>query len=358
MLTLVGVRTATLPYRVLACYSAPTVTEPKQHHDALFKKTFSDVEHAAAEFRAVLAAPVVALTDFSTLALCPGSFVDETLAASQSDLLFTAQLANKPAFFYILFEHQSSPDKLMPLRLLRYILRILERHVEGKTPTEALPLPVVIPVVLHHSEGQWAVARSLEDLFDRELVAQAKLQELIPRLSFVLDDLSGLSDEQLEARALGLVPALTLWALRDARNPTRLVRTVAHWAEAMAELLRAPNGREALWTIFRYITLVADDSVATTLAAAIPDAKPQVKEALMTLAEKWMAEGEAKGKAEGEAKGKAEGKAEALRKLLMLKFGPVPESASLRIANASEADVDRWLERVLSADSLDAVLTA
>jgi len=324
------------------------VTEPKQHHDALFKKTFSEVEHAAAEFRAVLPPPLVALTDFSTLALCPGSFVDETLAGSQSDLLFTVQVANRPAFLYILFEHQSTPDKLMPLRLLRYVLRILERHVEGKTARTALPLPVVIPVVLHHGEGQWAVARRLEDLFDSDLVTQGGLEEVIPRLGFVLDDLSGLPDEQLEGRALGLVPALTLWALRDARSPTRLVRSFGHWAEAMAELLRAPNGREALWTLFRYITLVADDSVATTLAAAIPDAKSQVKEALMTLAEKWMAD--------GEAKGKAEGKAEALRKLLTLKFGPLPEATASRLATATQTDVDRWLELVLTADTLPAVL--
>ena len=332
----------------LAWYAAPTVTDPKQHHDALFKNTFSKVEHAAAELRAVLPAQLVALTDFSTLALCPGSFVDETLAGSQSDLLFTAQIANKPALLYILFEHQSTPDKLLPLRLLRYVLRILERHVEGKTKTEALPLPLVIPVVLHHSESGWNVARCLEDLFDKDLVAQANVQHLIPRLGFVLDDLSRVPDKDLEARALGLVPALTLWALRDSRNPTRLVQSVGHWAEAMAELLRAPNGREALWTVFRYITLVADDSVAATLAAAIPEAKPQVKEALMTLAEKWMAE--------GEAKGEAKGKAEALRKLLTLKFGALPEIAATRIASAPQADVDRWLELVLSASTLEGVL--
>ena len=328
------------------------MTDPKQHHDALFKSTFSDVEHAAAEFRAVLPASIVTLTDFSTLALCPGSFVDETLAGSQSDLLFTAQIANKPALLYILFEHQSTPDKLMPLRLLRYVLRILERHVTSKTKADSLPLPLVIPVVLHHSESGWNVARSLQDLFDTALVSQTDVQHLIPRFGFVLDDLSGMPDHDLEARALGLVPALTLWALRDARNPTRLLRSVEHWAEAMAELLRAPNGREALFTLFRYITLVADDSVATTLAAAIPDAKPQLKEALMTLAEKWMADGEAKGKAEGEAKGKAE----ALRKLLTLKFGPLPDATASRLSAATQADVDRWLELVLSADTLQAVL--
>ena len=47
------------------------MTEPKQHHDALFKKTFSEVEHGAAEFRAVLPPALVALSDFSTLTLCP-----------------------------------------------------------------------------------------------------------------------------------------------------------------------------------------------------------------------------------------------------------------------------------------------
>lgn len=80
---------------------------------------------------------------------------------------------------------------------------------------------------------------------------------------------------------------------------------------------------------------------------------------------KGKAEGEAKGKAEGEAKGKAEGeakgKADALRsvlaKLLTLKFGTVPQTAQLRIATASETTLERWAELVLSAPSLEAVLT-
>ena len=68
----------------------------------------------------------------------------------------------------------------------------------------------------------------------------------------------------------------------------------------------------------------------------------------MTLAEKW--------KAEGEAKGRAEGKAETLRKLLTLKFGVLTEPIARRIAGASEAELDCWIERVLIADTLDAVL--
>jgi hypothetical protein len=51
----------------------------------------------------------------------------------------------------------------MPLRLLRYVVRILESHVQdAATPSLALPLPLVIPVVLHHSETGWTAARSPE----------------------------------------------------------------------------------------------------------------------------------------------------------------------------------------------------
>jgi len=51
------------------------------------------------------------------------SYVDEALSASQSDLLFSVRVAERPALLFILFEHQSQPDRLMPLRLLRHILR-------------------------------------------------------------------------------------------------------------------------------------------------------------------------------------------------------------------------------------------
>jgi predicted transposase YdaD len=59
-----------------------------------------------------LPASLVARTDFSTLELCSGSFVDETLIGSQSDLLFSVKVGSMPALLYVLFEHQSSVDKL------------------------------------------------------------------------------------------------------------------------------------------------------------------------------------------------------------------------------------------------------
>lgn len=51
--------------------------------------------------------------------------------------------------------------------------------------------------------------------------------ESIPRLSFVLDDLRNVDDEALERRALGVVPTLTLCALRNARSPAALAQSLS-----------------------------------------------------------------------------------------------------------------------------------
>ena len=83
----------------------------------------------------------------------------------------------------------------------------------------------------------------------------------------------------------------------------------------------------------------------------------------MSYQQRWMdqgrAEGEAKGRAEGEAKGRAEGeamgRAEVLLKLLRLRFAEPPADMEQRVREASIEELDRWVERVLSAESLDDV---
>ena len=124
-----------------------TARMPPNPHDALFKWTFSQPELAAAELRAVLPPALVERLDLDRLALAEGSFVDRDLQGSQEDRLFSIPCGSALALVYVLFEHQSTVDPLMPLRLLEYMVRIWQRHVSERGGS-ALPLPVIIPVVL------------------------------------------------------------------------------------------------------------------------------------------------------------------------------------------------------------------
>jgi predicted transposase/invertase (TIGR01784 family) len=324
---------------VLACRR---LSGPPTPHDALFKRTFSDPAHARAELRAVLPAALLARLDLATLRPCPGSFVDAALASAHSDLLFAVELQGKPAFVYLLFEHQSTIDALMPLRILGYVVRILLQHAEQEG--EALPLPVVVPLVLHHSETGWTAPTRFEALFDPALVDADGLGELVPRFSFLLDDISRLPDEALWGRALGLVPSLTLWALRDAREPARLLASLPRWARLLRELAEAPSGRDALVALFRYLALVAD-LPADTLVQAVERAAPSSEDSMVTVAQQWLAQGEARGRAEGEARGRAE----AVLAVLEARGLPVSDRQRARVLGCTDLEqLERWVRRAVT----------
>jgi hypothetical protein len=79
---------------------------------------------------------------------------------------------------------------------------------------------------------------------------------------------------------------------------------------------------------------------------------PVIRHFYRELEAKGRAAWEAKGRAEGEARGKAK----ALHALLETKFPPLPRWASLRVSQASPAQVERWIKKVLAAETLEGVL--
>ena len=83
---------------------------------------------------------------------------------------------------------------------------------------------------------------------------------------------------------------------------------------------------------------------------------------LRRMRDKALTEGRAEGRATGRAEGRAEGlrvgEAEMLLRLLRARFGSVPEDAERRVTTADAETLLRWSERILTASSLEAVLTA
>jgi len=102
-------------------------------------------------------------------------------------LLFSVDLEGRPTFVYVLFEHQSSPDDFMPLRLLGYAVRVWERF--RRENDGARFLPPIVSVVLHHGENGWNRPVSFHDLFDAALLNDSQFGEFLPAFRFVLDDL-------------------------------------------------------------------------------------------------------------------------------------------------------------------------
>lgn len=322
------------------------MANPQSPHDALFKKVFANPAHSAEALRTALPPQVAQRIDWRSLDLVPGSFVDEHLVSSHSDLLFNATIDHGPGLIYCLFEHQSSVDRWMPVRLLKYVVRILDRHIE--TANEGY-LPIVLPVVLHHSLTGWTASTSLQDLFGPVALDPA-FAPFVPHFAFAIDDLSDLTDQALKQRAWSAFPTLAAWVLRDARHGDKWVISLPFWADSLAALSASPHGRDALVVILSYLYAV-NEHLPDHIQDAITRHVPAIKDIAMTAAEQLIA----RGKLEGKIEGKLEGEAIALTEILQAKFGVLSPYARTRIAAADEPSLKRWIVRAAIGSSVDFV---
>jgi flagellar biosynthesis/type III secretory pathway protein FliH len=64
------------------------------------------------------------------------------------------------------------------------------------------------------------------------------------------------------------------------------------------------------------------------------------------------------GRKQGERKGRHLGEVNLLRRLLVRRFGPLPSWVDERLAQASEAELEHWADRVLECAALDEVFQA
>ena len=331
-------------------------------HDALFRHVFSRKENAAGELRAVLPAALATRIDWSSLRLDEGRFVDPELAERQSDLLFAANIAGHEALVYLLLDHQSSVDSLMPLRLLRYMLRIWDRWLSDHP--DAKRIPVIVPVVLYHGEPgaeRWAGPRTMHALFDVDGPVLDLVRPLVPGFELLLDEIGSEPDEALRARAMQTLGLLALLLLKHARHADDLLERLVGWAGMLRELLEAPDGREALGLIVRYALLVSKQLTIGAIDATLgPAVGEPLREVVMTEGERLIALGEARGKAEGKVEGKAEGRAEgkaegiahAVLAVLQARGIAVSETARSRILSCTDVAVlDGWIVRAATASS-------
>lgn len=83
---------------------------------------------------------------------------------------------------------------------------------------------------------------------------------------------------------------------------------------------------------------------------------PKAEGAVMTIAEQLRKEGHKEGHKEGLEEGLLKGERRILRGLLEKRFGPLDDAQLARLQQMDQAAIDFAVDRVFTADSVDAVL--
>ena len=156
---------------------------PNNPHDKVFKVSLSDLELARELIDNYLPNELVKQIDFKSLKLAPSAFHNKKLSKSEADILYSCNLVAsgksiKPAYIYILIEHQSSQDKLLALRIHEYTLSIWRQHLKAGHKS----LPIVMPLVVYAGAKKYKHSTDLYDLFESKSLAKEFLLKPIQLL--------------------------------------------------------------------------------------------------------------------------------------------------------------------------------
>ena len=253
-----------------------------QPHDRLFRSVFSDASEAAALLQAALPDTVRNNFDWTTLTLVDGTFIDEELQGSQSDLLYQVEHAatRQPMSMYLLFEHQSSPDPWMPLRLLRYCCRIWE--ADRRDDPDRRELRPIMPVVFYQGARGWNHPTEFSDLFPET----ARALPWVPRFTHELIDQTALAPEAVAGDVRGRIAQLLMMVAFD-RHVDRALQLTA---QLILSLSQAGGDADEFRQFFLYLASTQDREVIERFGEALQRQGLQQGDEIMTYAEEVRAE--------------------------------------------------------------------
>jgi len=98
--------------------------------------------------------------DFSTLQRLDKSFITDDFKEKESDLIYKISFNGQELYIYLLIEFQSTVDKFMAIRMLRYICEFYEFLIQKKIKR----LPPVFPMLLYNGDAKWTAESNIKDL--------------------------------------------------------------------------------------------------------------------------------------------------------------------------------------------------
>ncbi|WGL94044.1 Rpn family recombination-promoting nuclease/putative transposase [Arsenophonus nasoniae] len=288
-------------------------------HDAVFRQFLSEKETAKDFFDVWLPDEIKALCDLDSLKVESGSFIDADMKNYQSDILYSVNTQQGQGYVYLLIEHQSTPDKLIAWRLMRYSLAAMQKHLEAGHKQ----LPLVFPILFYSGEqSPHPYSTNWLDCFE-----DRKLAESIYTNPFKLADVTTLDDgEIMQHKRMALLTLIQKHIRR--RDMTELLDSIV---KLLSYNYYTDN---QVITLFNYLIQEGNAQKPMEFITEIAKQSEKHEGALMTIAQQIEEMGIQKGIQIGEQNGMQKGKLEGIQE--------GEKQASMKIARQMlESGMDR-----------------
>ncbi|EKK3315332.1 Rpn family recombination-promoting nuclease/putative transposase [Salmonella enterica] len=244
-------------------------------HDAFFKQFLMHPDTARDFLDIHLPAEIRGICDLDTLRLESSHSVEESLKEQYSDVLYSVKMQGTSGYIHVLIEHQSTADKKMAFRMMRYAIAAMHRLLKDENG----PLPLVVPLLFYQEKtSPYSLSMSWLDMF-----ALPELARRIYSEPFPLVDITVIPDDDImQHRRIALL-------------------------ERLVTLISAEYTTESqLNSLLSYMVQRGHTDQPQVFYRELANRLPQ-EESMMTLAEWFEEQGMQKGGREGMLEGKREG---------------------------------------------------
>ncbi len=147
-----------------------------QGHDARYKWVFSHPLFVEKFLRSFVRLPFVKKLNFEAMERVDKEFVSEEFRTLESDIVYKVPYRESCIYIFLLIEFQSTVDKTMPFRFLRYTG---ELYRFAKPGAESGLYPATFPILLYNGDDEWNVPCNTAELIEKSIPA-----EFIPRFRY------------------------------------------------------------------------------------------------------------------------------------------------------------------------------
>lgn len=263
--------------------------KPHKPHDLVFRNSLSDITFARDFIQLYMAENTKQHIDLSTLKLESSITIDKHLKESISDIVYSCFYKDKSlgsAKIIVLIEHQSTPDKFMPIRVYYYLFGLLLQELAQRNEDRQALLPACHAIVFYHGQQTpYPYNLTLEGcIYDPKNIMSNFWQKPIN-----LIDVNEYDDEQLLKHQLAGILSTAL-KYSHKKDITKVIYKILDLLITLD--IRDPIRLELIATILNYMLDTSELEDKSYFIRYLEKLPTPLKGELMTIADEFRKEGE------------------------------------------------------------------
>jgi predicted transposase/invertase (TIGR01784 family) len=316
-------------------------------HDKVIKNILGRQETAVSFLKSFLPEKITRHLELESLHFEQTSHIPDHLKEYFSAILIRMPVRNEnqEAEVYVLLEHKSFLDEMVPLQLLRYMVETWSTYGQrDKRPF--LKLPLILPIVIAHGEHKWRYKTKLSSIVH---VPDEAFRVYLPDFEYNLFDVN-VEDVRGYAFHSALKSLFAIWQISPKREFLEELK------DALMLLFQDLDEKQLdqfLKILVQYLSLARPSEELPDIMDVIRSL-PAGGETMETIADMLEKRGEERGISLGEQRGKLEKSREMLLRSINNRFGTINREIVERIKEVQSVEIlDGLFDLSFRLDSLE-----